>query len=277
MALRRPPLFASPPVGGEMPFLDHLEELRWRLFKILAAVGLGTALGLGLVLGFGDTVIGALVAPIEPYLEGERLIYLSPTTAFFFTLKLGILVGILFSFPVVVYQVWAFLSPALEPREKRVIIPSLYFGLLLFGLGAALAYAVVLPLALRFLLGFQQEHLQAAIEAGQYLGFVVRLLLAFGLVFELPVVVMILSALGLITPRFMRDKRRHAVLGATVLASLLTPGDLASTVLMMGPLVILYEVSILLSAMIHRSRNSDASEPLRPSPEPPEGAVETGP
>jgi sec-independent protein translocase protein TatC len=261
-----------------MPFLDHLEELRWRLFKILGALAVGTAIGLGVVLSFEGLVMGALVAPIEPYLSGGRLVYLSPTTAFMFTLKLGILVGILLAFPVVVYQVWAFLSPALEPRERKVIIPSLYFGLLLFALGAALAYLFVLPLALRFLLGFQQEHLEAAIEAGQYLGFVIRLLLAFGAVFELPVVVMILSALGLLTPKFMREKRRHAIVGTTVLASLLTPGDIASTLLMMGPMILLYEISIFLSAMIHRSRqDQDVSEPLRPSPEPPEGAVESGP
>ncbi len=270
--------FPAPPTSGDMPFLDHLEELRWRLFKILGAVAVGTAIGLAVVLTFETVVMGALVAPIQPFLEGERLQYLSPTTAFMFTLKLGILVGILLSLPIVVYQVWAFLSPALEPRERKVIVPSLYFGLLLFALGAAFAYFFVLPLALRFLLGFQQEFLVANIEAGQYLAFVIRLLLAFGAVFELPVVVMILSALGLLTPKFMREKRRHAIVGATILSSLLTPGDLASTLLMMGPMILLYEISIFLSAMIHRSRQDPAaSEPLRPSPEPPEGAVESGP
>ncbi len=258
-----------------MPFLDHLEELRWRIFKSLIALGVGSAVGLVLVMYFDAMEL--LVRPVEPFLGGQQLVYLTPTTPFMFTLKFGFLVGILLALPVVVYQVWSFLSPALDVEEKRVIVPSLYFGLVLFALGVAMAYFWVLPLALRFLTGFQQDYLQAAIEVGQYLGFVVRLLLAFGMVFELPVVVMILSALGLLTPRFMREKRRHAIVAATVLASLLTPGDVASTLLMMGPMILLYEVSILLSAMIHRRKKQQEEEELRPSPEPPEGAVESNP
>jgi sec-independent protein translocase protein TatC len=273
---RRPPHPSA--AAGEMPFLDHLEELRHRLFKILGALVVGVGIGLFLVIYFEGIVMGLLVSPIEPYLDGGQLAYFSPTTAFMFTLKLGILVGILLALPVVVYQVWAFFSPALEVEEKKVIVPSLYLGLVLFGVGATLAYVFVLPLALRFLMGFQVEYLRATIEAGQYLGFVIRLLLAFGAVFELPVVIIILSAMGLITPRFMREKRRHAIVGATVLSSLLTPGDLASTLLMMGPMIVLYEVSIVLSAMIYRrKRERDEAEVLRPSGEPPEGAVESSP
>jgi sec-independent protein translocase protein TatC len=266
---------ANPGRPGEMPFLDHLEELRWRIFKCIIALALGTVVGLVLVMYFD--VMALLVRPVEPFLEGDRLVYLSPTTPFFISLKLGLIVGILLALPVVVYQVWAFLSPALEAEERKVIVPSLYFGLVLFCAGVLLAYVWVLPLALQFLTGFQQAYLQSAIEVGQYLGFVVRLLLAFGVVFELPVVVMILSAMGLVTPRFMREKRRHAIVAATVLSSLLTPGDIASTLLMMGPMMILYEVSILLSAMIQRKKRERDEEALRPSTEPPEGAVESGP
>jgi len=261
-----------------MPFLDHLEELRWRLFKSIIALAIGTAIGLILVLYFD--VMEVLIRPVRPFLDGEGLKYFNPATPFLITVKLGLLLGILLALPAVVFQIWGFLSPALKPEEKKVIVPSLYFGLVLFMLGVALAYIWVLPLALGFLTGFQQGYLEAAIEVGEYLGFVTRLLLAFGVAFELPVVVMILSALGLMTPRFMREKRRHALLGITILASLLTPGDLPSTLLMMGPLLLLYELSIILSAMIYRKkqeRDAADSEPLRPSPEPPEGVVESGP
>jgi sec-independent protein translocase protein TatC len=259
---------------GEMPFLEHLEELRWRILKALVALAVGGAVGIGLVLQF--EVLEILVAPVRPFLEGEKLLYFSPGTPFFITLKLGLVVGALLALPVIIYQVWAFFSPALEAHEKKVIVPSLYFGLALFMLGVFLAYRWVLPLALLFLTGFQQGSLEAAIEVGEYLGFVTRILLAFGAVFELPVVVMILSALGLITPAFMRNKRRHAIVGITILASLLTPGDLASTFLMMGPMIILYEVSILLSVMIYRKkavREAAGEPPLRPSPEPPSGTM----
>jgi len=259
-----------------MPFLDHLEELRWRIFRAIMAVLVGTVLGFLAV--YYLNVMEILVAPVRPFLNGEELKFFNPATPFFITLKLAVLLGLLLAAPVVVYQIWAFLSPALRPAEKRVIVPSLYFGLFLFAAGVLLAYHWVLPLALLFLTGFQQEFLDAAIEVGEYLGFVTRLLLAFGIVFELPVVVMILTAMGLITPAFLRDKRRHAIVGITVLSSLITPGDLASTLLMMGPMIVLYEVSIVLSVLISRGKLRRAEEAeaerLRPSKEPPEGAVE---
>ncbi|TVR66699.1 MAG: twin-arginine translocase subunit TatC [Gemmatimonadales bacterium] len=255
---------------GEMPFLDHLEELRWRVLWSLAALVVATGIGFALVHYFG---LELLIRPVRPFLAGDQLVFFNPATPFFITLKLGLLVGILLAFPIVLYQVWAFFSPALEPREKKIIVPSLYFGLALFTAGVAMAYFWVLPLALRFLMGFQQAFLEPAIEVGEYLGFVVRLLLAFGLVFELPVVIMILSALGLVTPRFLREKRRHAIFLIVVLASLLTPGDIASTFLMIAPMIVLYEVSIVISSVIQRRRE----EPLRPSSEPPPGTVEAGP
>ncbi len=255
-----------------MPFLDHLEELRWRVLWALLALAVATVIGFLLVHYVG--VMEILIRPVRPYLAGEELVYFNPATPFFVTLKLGLVVGIILAFPVVVYQVWAFFSPALETEEKKVVIPSLYFGLLLFCAGVAMAYFWVLPLALRFLAGFQEAFLAPNIEVGEYLGFVVRLLLAFGLVFELPVVVMILSAMGLVTPQFLKEKRRHAIVGITVLASAITPGDIASTFLMIGPMIILYEGSIVLSRLIQKRREED--EPLRPSTEPPPGTVETG-
>jgi len=264
MPSRRP---SSP--TGEMPFLDHLEELRWRILWSLLAVGIATALGFLAVHYLG--VMEILIRPVRPYLAADGLVYFNPATPFFITLKLAFLTGIILAAPVVVYQVWAFFSPALDSDEKKVIVPSLYFGLLLFCAGVAMAYFWVLPLALKFLSGFQQAFLEPAIEVGEYLGFVIRLLLAFGVVFELPVVVMILSAMGLITPQFMKDKRRHAIVGITILASALTPGDIASTFLMMGPMILLYEVSIVLSRVIHRRKGEDT---LRPSSEPPPGTVE---
>lgn len=267
---RRPPN----PIG-EMPFLDHLEELRWRLLWSMLAVAAGTMIGFFISVHLG--VLEFLIRPVQPFLDEEALVFFNPATPFFVTLKLSLVMGIILAAPIVVYQVWAFFSPALESDEKKVIVPSLYFGLLLFCAGVALAYFWVLPLALLFLMGFQQESLEAAIEVNEYLRFVTRLLVAFGLVFELPVVVMILSALGLVTPAFLKEKRRHAIVGITVLASLVTPGDLASTLLMMGPMLILYEVSILLSSAIYRRkrrREREEAERLSPSQDPPPGAVE---
>lgn len=262
--------------NGEMPFLDHLEELRWRILWSLVAIGIGAVVGFVLVQQFGAMEL--LIRPIRRALgEDLKLIYLSPADAFFITLKLGVLVGVILAFPVVVYQVWAFLSPALEKHEKRAIIPALYMGLVLFCGGVAMAYFVVLPLSLVFFQQFQSEFLLPQYEVNETLGFVTKLLLGFGAAFELPVVIMLLTAMGLVTPRFLREKRRHAIVVNTVLASFLTPGDLTSTFLMMVPLVILYEGSIFLSAAIYRKRQAaEAGESTIGLPEPPDGAVEAG-
>lgn len=253
---------------GEMPFLDHLEELRWRIFYMLIALAVGTIVGFLVVHYLG--IMEILIRPIRPMLDGDQLAYFSPATPFFVTLKLSLVVGAILALPIIVYQIWAFLSPGLTRSERRVIVPSLYFGVVLFCMGVAMAYFWVLPLALVFLAGFQQQFLVPTIEVGEYLSFVTRLLLAFGAVFELPIVIMILSALGIVTPQFLREKRRHAIVGITVLASLVTPGDLASTFLMIGPMMILYEGSIILSVMIYRKREESI---LEPSEEPPSGAI----
>jgi sec-independent protein translocase protein TatC len=246
-------LFASD--AAEMPFLDHLEELRWRLIWSLGAVAVGAVVGFVLVTHFD--VLGLLIEPIQPYLNGTKLKYLSPTEPFFITLWLAILVGILLALPVVVYHIWAFLAPALKPSERRAIVPSLYLGLVLFACGVAAAYYVVLPMTLGFTMGFQEASLEQSIVIGEYLDLVTRLLLAFGAVFELPVIVLILSALGLVTPQFLASKRRHAIVGITVLASVITPGDVVTvTLMMMVPMYALYELSIFLSRLVTRRRTT---------------------
>lgn len=241
------------PVGDEMPFLDHLEEMRWRLLWSLLAVVVGSGIGFMLVMKLN--VLGILIRPVHPFLNGGKLKYLSPTEPFFITVKLAIVVGFMLASPIVVYQVWAFFGPALLPNEKRVIVPALYMGLVLFGMGVYAAYTVVLPMTLKFTMGFQTEALEQAITVGPYLDVVTRTLLAFGLVFELPVVILILSALGLVTPEFLASRRKHAILIITVLSSLLTPGDVITlTLMMMIPLLVLYEFSIVLSRMVSRRR-----------------------
>jgi sec-independent protein translocase protein TatC len=251
------PKVASTP-AGEMPFLDHLEELRWRLIWSLIAVTVCAVAGWFLVTRLD--VLGLLVEPIKPFLHGTRLKYLSPTEPFFITLKLAVSVGLVLASPIVIYQVWAFLAPALLPSERRVIVPSLYMGLVLFALGVLMSYEVVLPMTLSFTMSFQTESLEQSIVIGEYLSFVTRLLLAFGGVFELPVVVLILSAMGLVTPEFLSSKRRHAMVIITVLAALLTPGDVITlTLMMMVPLFLLYEFSIVLSRLVARRRRLAAA------------------
>jgi sec-independent protein translocase protein TatC len=251
-------MFVVKPRTSEMPFLDHLEELRWRILWSLVAVVVATGVGFYLVTHFN--VLGLLTAPVCPFVTDCKLKFLSPTDPFFITLKLAILVGLVLASPVIVYHVWAFFAPALLPSERRTIIPSLYMGLVLFAAGVMMAYHIVLPLALGFTMSFQTEALEQSIVASEYLGMATRLLLAFGIVFELPVVILILSLLGLVTPQFLRTNRRFAVAIITVVSCVITPGDVGSSVFMMIPLFVLFEISILLSAMVVR-RRAEAAAP----------------
>lgn len=244
-----------------MPFLDHLEELRWRIFKALIAVVIGAVVGFILVLKFG--ILQVLIRPFTEVMGPDtKLVFLAPTEPFFLVLKVGALIGLLLASPIVIYQAWSFLSPALEKREKRVIVPALYLGLVLFAVGVAMAYFIALPLSLEFLLFVGEEYWVPMITAREHIGFATKLLLAFGVLFELPVVVLILSVMGLVTPRFLRAKRRHAIVIITVLASFLSPGDVVTvTIMMMVPLIMLYEFSIFLSVMVYRGKEKRSQEP----------------
>lgn len=246
---------------GEMPFLEHLEELRWCVLWSLLAILAGFVVGFATVYLFD--VLEILIRPVreaagDPNLE---LQYLSPADPFFVTLRLALYLGLVLASPIVIYQVWSFMSPALEPRERRAIVPSLYFAVFLFLAGMAMAYFIALPVTLEFFENFQEGSLTADLEINRTLGFIVKILLAFGIVFELPIVVMVLSAIGIVTPEGLRSKRRHAIVAIAAGASIITPGDIISlTILLMVPLVALYEASIWLSVLIHRGKAKAARE-----------------
>lgn len=244
----------------EMTFLDHLEELRWRILWSLAALLGGTLIGFILTENLG--VIDFLIMPVSPYVEGERLAYLSPTEPFFVTLKVAFLLGLILALPVVFYHFWAFVTPALLKSEKRIFFPAIAASVLLFAIGVLMAFGVVLPLGLRFLLSFQTSSLKPMITIGEYLNFATHISLAFGLVFELPLVVSLLSWVGILTPEFMRQKRRHGYVAICIMSALLTPADVASMIMMAVPLVLLFEVSIFLASLITaRREKAEASPP----------------
>lgn len=238
---------------GEMPFLDHLEELRWRILRSLAAVLIGTVIGFVVVQNLD--VLELLKQPIAPYLPEGRLVVTRPTDAFFVTLKLAFVIGLVLGAPVVLREAWAFLSPALYEHEKRYITPALIAGLGLFIVGAFMAYLWVLPVALRFLLTrFQMEDLEFFITATAYFGFATQLILAFGLMFEVPLFMVLLSALGLIGPDGFAKQRPLALVIASIMAAMLTPPDVASMMMLMLPVVLLYEVGILVSRLVWKKR-----------------------
>ena len=237
---------------AEMPFLDHVEELRWRILYSLLAIVVGTLAG-WIIVEHVD-VIGLLIRPIAPLIPGGKLRVTGPTEPFFITLKFAFVLGLVLASPVVGYHVWAFLVPALYPRERRLIVPALAVGALLFLAGAAAAYLWVLPRALTVLLSFQKGVFDPLITADKYFAFAAQLIIAFGLVTEMPLVIVILAALGLVTPQFLARNRRYAIVISAVASALLAPPDAVSMVLMMVPLWLLYEVGIWCAWVVERRR-----------------------
>src|SRR5919205_236871 len=247
--------------AGEMPFLDHLEELRTRILRSLAAVVVGCGLGLWLVQRF--QLVSLLKQPIAPYLTGGKLVVTSPTEPVMIVLELGLMVGLVLASPVILWQAWAFLAPALYQREKRALVPSLFVGLLLFLTGVVLAYRFVVPQALRVLFSFQTEAIAPFITYDAYFSFVLQVGLALGLSFELPLVIIILAGLGVVGPPELIRFRRYAIVLAFIAGAILSPGtDLVSMIMMTLPLLFLYEVGFAGSLLLQRRRRRAEREAL---------------
>jgi len=241
----------------EMPFLEHLEELRSRLIKALLSVTFFTGMSWFfierifnfLVMPYRQAVVLAKAQVQDPAtLESVRLIFTNPTGGFMIYIKLAITVGILFSIPVIVFQVWQFIAPGLLMRERRIAVWVVFFTTFCFMAGAMFCYYVVLKYGLGFLLTFQSDVLTPMVSIDEYFGFVTILLIVFGLVFEMPIVAFFLTKIGLLTPEFMRQKRRYSIVTIFVAAAVLTPStDAFTMMLLVFPLLVLYEISIWVS------------------------------
>lgn len=241
--------------SSDMPFLDHLEELRWRLLKALAAFLVATITAFALLLSSKVDVIGLLARPALPYLPSGKLIFTKPTAAFSILMNLSVGIGIVLASPVVLYQAWAFLSPALYRHEKRMVVPTLIGATALFLAGVALAFFVVMPFTLKFLFGIQSASIAPMLSATEYFDFAFGMALAFGAVFELPILILALTALGIVSPALLNRFRRHAIVGCVVVAAFITPGgDPTSLMALAIPLYVLYELSVVLSVLVYKRR-----------------------
>lgn len=245
--------------SGEMPFLDHLEELRFRLLWSLGALVVATIVWFAVVSRFD--IIGYLAEPIAEYLPDGKLIFTHPAEAFTIVMKTSFVLGVITAAPVIAFHIWMFLAPALHPHEKRVVMPVLAGATGLFAMGVYLAVRWVLPAMFGFLLTFQSDSLQQMISAREYFSFVVSLSLGCGGVFQLPILILALTMLGLVTPATLAKYRRHAMVGSLVAAAVITPGDVLLVTAMLGvPLYGLYEVSIVLSWFVYRRKMRKARE-----------------
>jgi sec-independent protein translocase protein TatC len=247
-----------------MSFLDHLEELRWRIVKAVAGILIGSIL----CWIFIDQIINsvllrpiiALNATLGPGQQPIRLQNLKPFGQVFLYMEVAFVGGLIASVPNILYQIWAFIAPGLMPKERRYIRWIVFFTSFCFLAGIAFAYFVMLPSALTFFAAFGTAAIENNIAIDEYMSFIISVMLGAGVVFELPMVAWFLTKLGLLTPAFMRKYRRHAIVGILILAAILTPGtDPVSQILLTIPLVFLYEISIGVSAFALRGRNAGAS------------------
>jgi sec-independent protein translocase protein TatC len=224
---------------GSMPFLNHLEELRRRLLKSLLALVLMTAVAYY----FKDHLMAFIVEP----LGNVKLHVTQVTGSFYAYLKISLIGGVVGAAPIVFYQLWSFVSPGLYPQEKARVFPLVFVATVLLLVGASFCDLVVLPYSLKFLIGFSGDLLSPIITVGSYLTFSGMLLLAFGVGFEMPVVAYFMGKVGIISSRFLGKGRRYAVVLILITAAILTPTpDIATQLMLAGPLYLLYEISIII-------------------------------
>ena len=226
----------------KLPFTSHLEELRKRLITAFIAVGIGFVVSFG----FKERLFGILVQPlINVMKEGENLIYTGLPEAFFTYLKVSLLTGLIVASPMLLYQFWMFVAPGLYRKERRLMVPIVILSSFFFIGGALFGYFVVFPWGFKFFLGFATDTIRPLPSMKEYFGFSAKLLLAFGLVFELPLVLTFMAKLGIVSVDFLKKNRKYALLLFFAGAAILTPPDVITQILMALPLMVLYEISII--------------------------------
>ncbi|MGD9009859.1 MAG: twin-arginine translocase subunit TatC [Desulfobacteraceae bacterium] len=248
----------------KLPFTAHLEELRNRLIACFIAVGVGFVASYA----FKEKLFYILVAPLKQVMkEGDTLIYTHLPEAFFTFLKTALISGLMLASPIILYQFWMFVAPGLYDREKRLLVPILLLSTLFFVGGALFGYFVVFPFGFKFFLSFATDTIRPMPSMKEYLSFSAKLLLAFGVVFELPLVITFLARLGVVTVDFLKKYRKYAILLFFCCAAILTPPDVVTQVMMALPLILLYEVSILGARIFGREKQAADAQTADDAPE----------
>ncbi len=241
----------------KVPFTGHLEELRKRLVVCFIAIGIGFAVSYG----FKEQIFQILSRPLISAMgAGDKLIFTGLPEAFFTYLKVAFLSGIMLAAPVILYEFWIFIAPGLYKKERSLLVPIVFLSSFFFIGGALFGYFVVFPFGFKFFLGFASDTIQALPSMKEYLGFSAKLLLAFGLVFELPIVITFLARLGIVSVDFLKKNRKYALILFFVGAAIITPPDVITQVMMALPLMLLYEISILGARAFGKKKSDKGDE-----------------
>jgi sec-independent protein translocase protein TatC len=238
----------------KLPFTAHLEELRKRLIVCFIAIGVGFALSYGFKEKLFDILTRPLIAAMQ---EGDKLVYTGLPEAFFAYLKVAFLAGLMLAAPVILYEFWMFVAPGLYQKEKRLLLPFVFLSSFFFVGGALFGYFVVFPFGFQFFLSFSTETIRPLPSMKEYLSLASMMLLAFGLVFELPLLITLLSRMGLVSVAFLKKNRKYAVLLSFIIGAILTPPDVITQIMMAVPMIILYEISIIGARIFERKKLED--------------------
>ena len=235
-----------------MSFIDHLEELRWRIIKIISSIIFGGIL----TFFFIDFFLELLLKPLDNTKSDNpiNLQVLSVQGMFIIKWSIALIGGVVLAIPVITFQIWKFISPGLYANERGFVLPLVFFSFVSFLLGIVFSYTILIPYCLHFFASLSGETVLNNFSINHYFSFITWLLLGCGIVFQLPVVSFLLSTIGLLTPAFMRHYRRHAIVIIFILSSFITPPDPVSMLVMAFPLIILYELSIGVSWIVNRGK-----------------------
>ncbi|MFL2998493.1 MAG: twin-arginine translocase subunit TatC [Candidatus Neomarinimicrobiota bacterium] len=233
-----------------MGFLEHLEELRWRLIKSFVSIIFGSILSFSYI----DKILSILLLPTLETTIPINIQVLSVQGMFIIKWFISFISGFILAFPVLIYQLWKFISPGLKVNEKKYVFPIVFFSFSSFVIGISFGYFVLIPFSLEFFSSIGMGNVENNYSIQYYFSFLSWLLLGSGVIFQLPVVSLMLSALGLLTPAFMRHYRRHSIVSIFILSSFITPPDPVSMLIMAVPLILLYELSIGISWLVNRQK-----------------------
>jgi sec-independent protein translocase protein TatC len=251
--------------SAKMPLTEHLSELRKRILTSLAALFIIFVA----IFNYSEKLFELITFPLRaelhfrtaaPYVEVLRktaapLVFLAPAEAFWMHLKVSLVAALIISLPVIFFQLWRFISPGLLEKERKYVLPFVFFATSLFVVGAFFCFVIVLPFAITFLLGYKTQNIAPMLSVGSYVDFCLKFILAFGIIFELPLVIIFLTKIGIVTPKTLAKNRKFAVLFAFIAGAILTPTpDMFNQTLMAVPIIILYEIGILVSRVMYRKK-----------------------
>lgn len=235
---------------GNMSIFEHLHELRIRLTK--SAYGIFA--GMIICWSVSERIFDYLRKPIEKFLPNGGLVFTAPMDKFMAHLKIAFVCGMLLAAPFWLYQLWSFIAPALYKKERNMAAGFIFFGTTQFAMGLAFSYYVVLPMAFNFLMNFGGSVDKPMITIDNYLGFLTHTAIVFGLCFQMPVILAFLGLIGVVSQRFLREKRRYAILTISVISAIAAPPDALSMILLLVPMCLLYEVAIFIVGYLERQR-----------------------